>query len=116
MSSRKIRPHVADVLGPEWRTPQTYCNRYATLGDFPAVYALVVFPTWETYKIVYVGMSKRIGRRFHVHHAVREIQKKYEYYQVWFRHTDVDCLREAERDLIQKYDPPLNIIGKRAEL
>ena len=113
MPKKKSVVRVDDILGEGWMTPNTYCNKFAPLGDFPAVYALVVYDAEWTYKIAYIGMSRRLSKRFGSHHAVAEIKKSGAfYYQTWFKKMDADALRDEERRLIQEYDPPLNLIGK----
>jgi len=118
------RVGVSDVIGDDWRTPNTYCKKFRSLGDFSAVYLLVVFDNiegcggtdFDSFKIAYVGMSCRISKRFGSHHAVDIIRESGRYFQVWFKEFPKEKLRDAERGLIQMYDPPLNLIGKRVSL
>jgi hypothetical protein len=117
LPKRKNRVRVDDVLGDGWRTPNTYCHKFDVLGDFSAVYALVVYDEEYNYKIAYIGMSTRIARRFFNHHALDVIQKSGAHYvQTWFKRVPKDQLRDQERELIRKYDPPLNLIGKVVSL
>jgi hypothetical protein len=119
---RKRHVSPSDILGDEWKTPNTYCNKFSEIGDFPAVYALVVYDKdcWFQdvikFKIAYVGMSKRLSRRFKQHHALTIIEETGCYCQTWFMRAEPDELRDLERALIQKYDPPLNLIGKKVSL
>lgn len=114
--------YVSDILGAGWKTPDTYCNDFAVIGDFSAVYAIVLFDDdWLfksglRFKIAYIGMSKRLSRRFANHHALRMVKETERYYQTWFKHVHPDALRVEERNLIRKYDPPLNLIGKKVSL
>jgi hypothetical protein len=119
MPRKKHRISVSDVIGEEWKTPNSYAKEFAPLGDFSAVYMLVVHEDWRSgmgFQIAYVGMSARLSKRFHSHSALDHIRSTKKYCQIWFKPIDKSHLREEERRLIREYDPPLNLIGKVVSL
>lgn len=107
---------VADLLGEEWKTPNTYGRDFEPLGNFPAVYAIASFDEKYNCRIAYIGMSAKIAKRFNNHHALEHVRQKSAYYQIWFKPVAAEDLRKEERRLIQEYDPPLNLIGKVVSL
>lgn len=110
-----------------WRTPNSYSNTFASLPSGPGVYALIrpaIVKDSSTgsgrnivLEVLYIGMSTNLSRRFLNHAIKRAFDKKGEYVQIWFKPCPKHQLRVRERNLIQKYDPPFNIIHRvRGEL
>ncbi len=110
---RRIKRHVKDVLGDDWRSPNDMGRDFEPLGDFPAVYALVIISEdFLDYTMGYIGMTCNLAARFKNHHALKKINRAGRYCQIWFRKTPPKKLRSLERDLIQAHSPILNIQGK----
>ena len=98
-----------------WRTPQTYCNRFAEAGDFPAVYMFMLVDQWD-YSVArpaYVGMSTRLAQRWSGHEISRQLDEQSLWVQKWFLETPKQELREAESTLIKKFGLPWNIVGRQ---
>lgn len=106
----------ADLIKEGWRTPNTYGgHEYQEPGEFSAVYlflAVDVVDT-ETCEPLYVGMSQNIVARWRAHPTLREVQQQFRYVQKWFLPVEIAELRHVERQQIQRFNPPWNIIGKR---
>jgi excinuclease UvrABC nuclease subunit len=111
---------IADVLFCEgWRTPCTYVSKhYASLPQSSGVYIFLSSPIAELTsrddrqrRVFYVGMARRLARRFQNHHVLVLLDDYHT--QIWFRSVPVAMLRQTERELIHKYNPPYNIIGRR---
>lgn len=104
-----------------WRTPNTYDNYFENPIDGPAVYLFLLhgwdarhdFHDFETAMVAYVGMSKRLKRRWEKHPILREIEISRQYLQKWFRPTQLSHLRADEHNLIQMFNPPWNIQGRK---
>lgn len=89
-------------------------SNYGDIGDFPAVYLLAAVETYSFLRamIGYVGMSTRLEQRLTNHPIFELIQESDFYCQAWFKPTPAHELRDVERSLIQKFDPPWNISGR----
>ena len=115
--ARKLR---RSLVGDGWKTPNTYDNCYAEPISDAAVYLFLLhgwdsrddFHDFESSLVAYVGMSKSLSRRWKSHPILREIEATGRYVQKWFLPVREDDLRDQERDLIKKYDPPWNIQGR----
>ena len=105
--------HVKDVLGDDWRSPNDMGRDFEPLGDFPAVYALVIISEdFLDYRIGYIGMTRKLAARMKTNHALKKINRAGWYCQIWFRKTPREKLRDLERTLIQTHNPLINIQGK----
>lgn len=109
------------LVGDGWLTPNTYDNCYSPPIDGAAVYLFLLhgwddrdgLPNFDKALVAYVGMSKRLIRRWAAHPVFREIEATGGYTQKWFLPTMAEGLRDTELDLIQKFDPPWNIQGRK---
>lgn len=118
VKARSFRRHLVDS---GWMTPNTYdcCFSVPTTG--PAVYLFLLhgmceedgFPDFDRAFVAYVGMSKRLMNRWAGHPILREIEEPGRYIQKWFRPTPASDLRSEERLLIQSFNPPWNIQGRK---
>jgi hypothetical protein len=110
-----------ELVADGWHTPDTYDNCYAMPTRGAAVYMFLSFgederdrlPDFTRTVVAYVGMSKRLNRRWVAHSVLREIRERSSYMQRWFKPCEADALRPVEAELIQKYDPPWNIQGRK---
>jgi hypothetical protein len=104
-----------------WKTPDTYDNCYSAPIAGPAVYMFLSYgsdardglPDFDRAIVAYVGMSARLCARWKAHLILREIERRSRYLQRWFRPTPESDLRHEELRLIQEYDPPWNIQGRK---
>lgn len=116
----EARPFQENLATLGWHTPDTYDVWCDLPTDEPAVYLFFVYgcepkygtPDFERAFVGYVGMSKRLKRRWACHPTLREIDRQSPYLQRWFLRTDVGELRAKERALIEEFDPPWNIQGR----
>ena len=107
------------LVNDGWLTPNTYCNFFDVPGDFPAVYLFsirksdeFISPDFDKYLIAYVGMSTRLSERLSGHPVKRELRDANYYVMTWFKRIDAEKLRDVESELILKFDPPWNIVGR----
>lgn len=114
------KPLTNELVAAGWRTPDTYANDYGKPGDFPAVYLFALFDrsgeSTERYSkclVAYVGMSTRLKRRWDTHNILPELEESEHWPMRWFRRMDRAALRETERALIHRFNPPWNIVGRR---
>ena len=109
------------LVSDGWKTPNTYDNCFEYPINGPAVYLFLLhgwdtqadFHNFDKAMVAYVGMSKRLSRRWATHVVLREIQATGRYVQKWFIPTPCVDLRERELSLIQRFDPPWNIQGRK---
>jgi hypothetical protein len=107
-----------------WKTPNAYCSDYDEPIRGSAVYMFLVHgrderDQWHDYDVVlvgYVGMSMRLRDRWKAHPVLAELSATRRYIQKWFRPSRAGELRERELALIQEFDPPWNIQGRRRGL
>lgn len=97
-----------------WVTPNTYCNCFGELIDGPAVYLFLSYRRHEYDQAIvsYVGMSRRLEQRIAGHNILPQLDKHDLWTMVWFKRTPVHALRAVERDHIERFDPPMNVIGR----
>jgi hypothetical protein len=103
-------------MGEGWRTPNTYTSRFFGVpDDSPAVYMFLLYDQESFTKafVGYVGMSKRIARRLDGHPILSELNQTSFWPMRLFKPTPVVDLRRVELSLIQKFDPPWNIQGRK---
>lgn len=62
----------------------------------------------NSYRVLYVGMSKNIAKRLRAHGVLRTCRDRFNYVQVYFKEFRGD-LRKAERKLIRFFNPPYNL-------
>jgi hypothetical protein len=98
-----------------WKSPDTYCQYFEPEGEFSAVYLFAIFEPeqFDRTLIAYVGMSRCLERRWSNHNILPELNASNYWPKRWFKRVPARSLRTVERDLIQKFDPPWNIIGRR---
>ena len=94
-----------------WKTPDTYTNSYSQLPKKSGVYIFLRrdIDQKKEDKILYVGMSISISKRIESHNIIPLIK---DFFQIWFKEYPKEQIREIERELIKKYNPPFNIIGR----
>lgn len=101
-----------------WKTPNTYDSD--ELGSLPqgcGIYLLVrVYFGDLRREILYVGQSQNVARRL-ANHPIRRLCDAAKipdsYVRVYFRPCAKDALRIRERNLIQRLNPPYNIVHRR---
>lgn len=105
----------------EWLTPNCYSAK--TFGKPPAGPGVYLFvrvtvkyePRRIKYRVLYAGMSRNVKRRVLTHDIKNILYEKYGIsdVQLFFKPTEIELLRAAERELITKFNPPYNIQGRR---
>lgn len=106
-----------ELKGSGWDTPQSPFG-YCEPPKIPAVYMFIMLDKnfFEKCVVGYVGMSRQIGNRFNNHPKFNEM-KKLDYHIMRYFLPVPDCeLRDRERGLIQRFDPPWNIQGRSVGL
>ena len=100
-----------------WLTPDTYGKEFAWFTNIPAVYLFnrIDMNDWS-FVVAYVGMSTNLLQRMTGHPVLAEVAESGLYVQRWFKPTPREKLRAVERQYIQKFNPPWNIIGKKRGL
>ena len=115
--ARWTKPHESQMeLGADgWRTPDTYSAHYEPLTDEAAVYLFRAFDqVWfDRAFIAYVGMATNLQNRLSGHEVLSKVRRAGFYVQRWFKPVPTAELRSTERKIIEKYDPPWNLIGRR---
>lgn len=112
------------LVSKGWKTPNTYDNCFAYPTDGSAVYLFLLHGWDHKYDlhdfdkclVAYVGMSRQLSKRWSKHPTLREIEGSGRYVQKWFLPTEARSLRTDELDLIQKFNPPWNIQGRKRGL
>lgn len=98
----------------DWLTPNSYNDNHAELTTSSAIY-LLVRATWSpslTHKVLYVGMSTNLAKRFRNHEVKVLCDKKdgkSDYVQVYFKRCPKEALRRRERAFIKAFNPPYNL-------
>ena len=98
-----------------WRTPDTYVsNSFEPLIDGPAVYLFLSYSRDEfaCAIISYVGQSTNLYQRMSNHEILNELDEQDFWTSRWFKPTPSSELRKVERECIQRFNPPWNIIGR----
>lgn len=115
--SRFVHPIVKELTDDGWKTPDTYLSsEFTPMPSAPGVYLFLYKETVSEHggdeRVVYVGMSSNLRNR-HLNHPTRSIIAKMMaptgHVQCWFKVIDAGLVAQAEIDLIQKYDPSLNL-------
>lgn len=103
------------MVSDGWKTPDTYNNHFDMPGLFPAVYLFALFDPdrFDKALVAYVGMSKQVSARWAGHNILPELRESQYWPQRWFKRVKPAQLRVEEARLIQAFDPPWNIIGRR---
>lgn len=102
-----------------WRSPDTYSDKFFDdVINGSAVYAIEAFDanhcfTKKTTFIAYIGMATNLARRFAGHEVITLIKKDGFWPKRWFKPTPTHLLRITERQYIERFNPPYNIIGRR---
>ena len=108
----------SELEGAGWLSPDTYCRFFETPTNEPAVY---LFMLWDDETlgmrdarafVAYVGQSTKLAQRWTGHPVYAEINGPGVWVQRWFMPTEKPLLRARERELIQRFDPPWNIVGR----
>lgn len=104
-----------------WKTPNTYDGAsFSALPPAPGVYLLLHInirlgdPDFGKERVLYVGMSKNLAKRLLTHEVLYAVPGLY--IQKWFIEKPLEDLRIFEREMIEHFDPPFNIIGRRRGL
>jgi excinuclease UvrABC nuclease subunit len=108
----------AELIASGWRTQDSYYKQYEMIPDESGVYMITAitdrpYGTPTTEVIAYIGMSKRLSSRHKAHPITKELYRQKYYCRVFFKRFPTEKIRVIERELIHKYNPPYNIIGKR---
>jgi len=103
------------LVGDGWLSPNCYSNHFDDPENEPGVY-LIVAADNQTFKkgaVAYVGMSHKLAQRLAGHPVKTLVEKSGLWPMVWFKRFPKHALRKVEREYIQKFDPPLNVMGKK---
>jgi excinuclease UvrABC nuclease subunit len=107
---------ISEQLEQEgWKTPDTYCKHFSEIPKKSGVYIFLkvdldLLEKTRTDTVLYVGMSRNLLKRVSTHNIKPMI--KCDYMQVWFKEELPPKIRDAEKKLIQRFNPPFNISGK----
>lgn len=103
-----------DLLSDGWVSPDTYAEYFSPITSGPAVYLFLIYPnhTFERALIGYVGMSKCLAQRLNGHEVYRKISDHGFWPSRWFIPTPAHDLRKVESEMIFRFDPPYNTIGR----
>jgi excinuclease UvrABC nuclease subunit len=101
-----------------WLTPNSYCEDFAPLPEGPGVYLFlncdISCETGTiTEKVLYVGMSTNVSNRCSSHEIMDMINMKYDYVRTYFKSVPVENLRALEKETIQRFNPPFNIVHRK---
>lgn len=104
-----------------WHTPDTYNNCFSFAPSKPAVYLFTFYQAdkrnglidFERLFVAYVGMSKNVKLRWQGHSILNQVRDRADYVQRWFLPIPVESLRIVEANLIQQFNPPWNIQGRK---
>jgi hypothetical protein len=105
------------LLEEGWRSPDTYCNFFASASEASAVYLFLVHDLETNFHkalVGYVGMAKCLRKRWVNHPVLAEINHAPRFWAMrWFLPIASSDLRIREREYIQRFNPPWNINGRR---
>jgi len=103
-----------ELLSGGWVSPDTYANHFSPIILGPAVYLFLIYPDriFDRALIGYVGMSKCLSQRLNGHEVYRKISDHGFWPCRWFMPTSAPDLRKVEADLIARFDPLYNTIGR----
>lgn len=111
---------LSDELAAEgWKTPNSYGGDFAVVPETSGVYLFALVDVGvsvsdhATGLVGYVGMSKNLLKRVSAHPTKRKIEKLGVYIRVYFLTAPADEIRDLERDLIRRFNPAWNLIGKK---
>ena len=104
-----------------WRTEQTYSKNFTQVPTSSGVYLVIAYEPGDLCargeaSVLYAGMSTNLAKRKSGHAVISEIDATGRYPFFYFKEYPREEIRIIERNLIQKYNPPYNIIGKRRGL
>jgi hypothetical protein len=101
-----------------WLSPDSYSNDFGVPVDGSAVYLFALFDRYDfnTCIVAYAGMSTNLKKRWARHEVLRAINGPEHWVKRWFKPVRREQLRAQERALINTFDPPWNIIGRRRGL
>ena len=107
------------LIKEKWKSPDTYNREFSPLPTESGVYLFTLIDLFD-YKsnprvglVAYVGMSKNILKRISSHPTKRKIEKLNLYTKTWFLPYPEEETRNLERELIRRFNPPWNLIGKK---
>lgn len=107
---------ISELIADGWKSPNTYRDHYSQAPDAPGVYLFAAYNIiTAAVRVAYIGQSRRLARRWSNHPIVPLITRDMHEDETiwrWFVRCDAALLREREAKLIQKYNPPYNIIGR----
>jgi hypothetical protein len=116
---RDAQSFKSGLVAEGWLSPDTYCNHFGALEDFPAVYLFLLHrpyadgrPGFDRAIVAYVGMSRRVRTRIASHDMLPRIETPDAWVMRWFKPTPAKALRDTEGHYIGRFNPPWNIIGK----
>lgn len=108
----------AALVEDGWRTPNSYGKDFAVLPRESGVYLFLVGRDFwfEEGLVAYVGMSRNLVQRLTAHPTKSEIDRAAAWVLTWFKTVPAGDIRSVERQYIQQFDPPWNIVGRRRGL
>lgn len=102
----------------EWFTPNSYSNDYGNPPKASGVYLLIhcdfdyMHPEKEQKnKILYIGSSKNLSKRYKGHDVLRKLEDKFGYIRFYFKETP--NFTQEEKRLIRLIKPEFNIMQYR---
>jgi len=105
----------ADFNPSEWFTERSYSNQtFEILPSGPGVYVLVdinIDTRPFIYNVLYVGMSSNLSQRFKNHAIYKYLCEIYDVF-IYFKPLK-DQLRDKEKELIWRFNPPFNLQHRR---
>jgi len=97
-----------------WLSPDSYSREFSEAEAAPAVYLFALYGDEDLRSalVAYVGMSINLQQRWNGHDVLALVRQAGPFVKRWFRPTESALLRAVEADLITKYTPPWNTLGK----
>lgn len=108
-----------ELAAAGWKSPDTYDNCFDEPGRRAGVYVFTLYNPENVSRryvkclVAYVGMSTSIGPRWQGHEILRELNKPGYWVRRWFRVLNPNLLREVEADLICRFNPAWNVLGRK---
>ena len=120
MSENNGAEVLSELVSLGWKTQDTYkSSEFLPLIDGAAVYAIFAYShdafscDYFEPKLAYIGQSENLKSRIMGHEIVSELRSGGFFVAVYFLQQEVENLRKHEAELIFRYSPPFNTIGKK---
>lgn len=113
-----VAQFTAALIRTGWQSPDTYTRAYSPVPTWPGIYMILAHDidcsAVRAAFIAYIGMSSILSQRIDSSHEIwQQIARDGYSPQRWFHKTTIAELRVVERALIERYDPPYNIVGRK---